>query len=53
MGLTSEVAAVAAGGHHTCALVGGGVQCWGINLNGELGNNSRTDNPVPVQVQFP
>ena len=46
-----KIAKIAAGGHHTCALTtAGGVQCWGSNVAGELGDNSTTNSLVPVAV---
>jgi alpha-tubulin suppressor-like RCC1 family protein len=47
----SGVGAIAAGGHHTCALVGGTVYCWGDNAFGELGDGTTTQSAVPVAVR--
>lgn len=42
---------VAGGLAHTCALPAiGGVQCWGLNDSGQLGDGSQTDRHGPVQV---
>jgi hypothetical protein len=47
----SNVTAVAQMYHHTVALTAdGSLFAWGQNLNGQLGNNTRTSSNVPVKV---
>ena len=44
----AAVTSIAAGNDHTCAVVDGGVQCWGDNYVGQLGNNSTVKSHYPV-----
>lgn len=50
-GLASGVVSLAVGGSHACVITdAGGVQCWGANANGQLGNGAAVDQLTPVPV---
>ncbi|MFZ9698048.1 MAG: fibrinogen-like YCDxxxxGGGW domain-containing protein, partial [Ilumatobacteraceae bacterium] len=50
-GLTSGVESIAAGFHHTCAvLTTGAVRCWGYNGYGQIGDNTTSNRFAPVAV---
>jgi alpha-tubulin suppressor-like RCC1 family protein len=51
VGLAGDVRSISSGWEHTCVLTGqGGVQCWGRNAYGALGNGTTTDHLSPVEV---
>lgn len=53
VGLSSGVSDIAAGAMHSCAVVNGGVKCWGLNYYGQLGTGSSgtyTRFPAPLPV---
>jgi alpha-tubulin suppressor-like RCC1 family protein len=47
----SGVTSIAPGVYHACALVNGGVKCWGDNSYGEVGDG--TILPIPLYVKTP
>jgi alpha-tubulin suppressor-like RCC1 family protein len=50
-GLSSGVAAIAAGGAHTCATTSAGAaKCWGGNYRGSLGDGTNTDRHTPTLI---
>jgi hypothetical protein len=51
-GLSSGVTAIATGANHACAALASGLQCWGDNANGQLGDGGKCGTPctTPVDV---
>jgi alpha-tubulin suppressor-like RCC1 family protein len=51
LGLSGKAISIAAGGAFTCAvLASGGVDCWGYNATGQLGDGTLDNSQAPVHV---
>lgn len=51
IGATSaDAKTVSAGNKHTCAIVDGGVKCWGSNIGGQLGDGTNNNAVYPVSA---
>jgi len=51
VGLSSGVAAIVSGYEYNCAVTSAGrAECWGLNLDGEVGNGSTSNSPTPATV---
>ena len=48
--ITSGATSVAGGGTVSCAIVNGGVKCWGGNTQGQLGTGNNTASNVPTDT---
>jgi alpha-tubulin suppressor-like RCC1 family protein len=52
-GLSTGAVAITAGASHACAITpAADVMCWGLNDDGQLGDNSQDSSNVPVAVPF-
>ena len=50
-GIAAGASCISGGESHTCAVVaGGGVQCWGWNVSGQLGNGTWSDSATAGPV---
>ena len=51
VGLSTGVSSISCGVEHTCALLDtGGIECWGYNSSGQLGDGTTDDRTTPVVV---
>ena len=48
--LSADVTSVSGGNLSACAIVSGGVKCWGNNITGQLGDNTLTASYNPIQT---
>ncbi len=49
--VAGQASAIANGDRHTCAVVAGGVRCWGAAGSWQLGDGGTSNQPRPVEAQ--
>jgi alpha-tubulin suppressor-like RCC1 family protein len=49
--LNADITAIAAGYGHNVALANGTMQSWGYNIYGQIGDGTKTKQPIPVDVK--
>jgi alpha-tubulin suppressor-like RCC1 family protein len=47
---TASILGVSVGSAHACAIVDGGIRCWGDNTFGQLGNGTTTSTSIPQEA---
>jgi alpha-tubulin suppressor-like RCC1 family protein len=53
LGLTNRTAGVSSGGYHTCAVtIGQGLECWGYNGYGALGDGTTAKRNTPGAIRY-
>lgn len=52
-GVNGTATHITAGDYHSCAVISGGLYCWGNNFYGQLGTLDDMDRLQPVPVQAP
>ena len=50
VGLASGVTSFDSGAGHNCAVSGAGMQCWGYNSFGQLGNGNTISSSTPISI---
>jgi alpha-tubulin suppressor-like RCC1 family protein len=49
----TSISQVAAGRYHALAVTDGGLFAWGQNINGTLGDGTRNNSSIPLNIKFP
>jgi hypothetical protein len=51
-GGSPTITGLASGESHSCAIANATISCWGAGTSGQIGDGSKTDNPLPQRVDL-